>query len=58
MKKIHALVTGLLLLSTSSVFAAKDEPKYETNYSIEKSDQVEHLKITQKSADDLPTHNA
>lgn len=57
MNKLHVLSSGILFVMTSSVFASTTEPKYETHYSIEKSSQVEHLKIAQSDAEEyVPNH--
>lgn len=57
MKTIHSLIAGLLLGLSSTTFAA-NQVKYETHYTIEKSSQVEHLKIAQVTPKNVISENA
>ena len=56
MKKLHFISCAILMTLTTSVFAGT-QVKYETHYTIEKSTQVEHLKISQTDLDSKKIEN-
>ncbi len=56
MKYTHNLIAGLLFALSSTAFAT-NQVKYETHYTIEKSSQVEHLKIAQITPNNAVAEN-
>ena len=57
MNKLRLVASVMMMTLTSTAFAGT-QVKYETHYTIKKSTQVEHLKISQPNMDRVQFENA